>query len=380
MDKDTRISFMTSLPVTNLVIVGSGANESYKATSQIESFDGGAGIDTISYAGATSGVTLAFSNTDQYGVGNVTLSSVAAGGYEGIAQADQYANLEVFVGTSYQDRVYGADAGMTAYLGAGNDIFDNSHDSNAFDLLYGGVGNDTIWTGGGDDVVFGGQGNDNLYGENGNDVIYGGEGNDYFNGGNGNDTIYGGVGNDTINGDAGNAFLNGGDGDDRINGGTGNSTINGGNGNDYIIGLHAADVITGGAGNDTVGAYGGNDTVYGGEGNDYIAGYADDDRIFGGIGNDVLIGGAGNDTLTGGAGADQFVFNPQEYAVYESETAFGADRVTDFSFADGDRLILETGTTYTVADLGSSIAIDFGTGSVLLSGVGDFSADMIVFI
>jgi Ca2+-binding RTX toxin-like protein len=53
-------------------------------------------------------------------------------------------------------------------------------------------------------------------------------------------------------------------------------------------------------------------------------------------GNDLLVGRAGQDTLTGGAGADRFQFT----AVGDSMVGANADRITDFSRAQADRIDL----------------------------------------
>ncbi len=50
----------------------------------------------------------------------------------------------------------------------------------------------------------------------------------------------------------------------------------------------------------------------------------------------MLRGGAGKDTLTGGIGGDRFVFA----ATGDSVTGANADRITDFSRAQGDRIDL----------------------------------------
>jgi Ca2+-binding RTX toxin-like protein len=73
----------------------------------------------------------------------------------------------------------------------------------------------------------------------------------------------------------------------------------------------------------------GNDTIRGNGGADWLEGSDGIDTIDGGIGNDRIFGGYGNDVLTGGSGADRFAFRDSEY---------GQDRVTDFSFASGDRI------------------------------------------
>jgi len=66
-----------------------------------------------------------------------------------------------------------------------------------------------------------------------------------------------------------------------------------------------------------------------------LRGEAGDDSLDGKAGNDLLDGGAGRDVLTGGLGADRFRF--------ATAAAFGtaqADRITDFSRSEGDRIEL----------------------------------------
>ena len=50
-------------------------------------------------------------------------------------------------------------------------------------------------------------------------------------------------------------------------------------------------------------------------------------------GDETAVGYEGNDTITGGSGADTFVFTKDEN---------GTDTITDFSFADGDRIDLSS--------------------------------------
>jgi len=66
-----------------------------------------------------------------------------------------------------------------------------------------------------------------------------------------------------------------------------------------------------------------------------LRGGAGDDNLDGQAGNDLLDGGDGRDVLTGGLGADRFRF--------ATAGAFGtaqADRITDFSRSEGDRIEL----------------------------------------
>ncbi len=62
-------------------------------------------------------------------------------------------------------------------------------------------------------------------------------------------------------------------------------------------------------------------------------------------GNETAVGYEGNDTITGGSGADTFVFTKGEN---------GTDTITDFSFADGDRIDL---SSYGVSSEEAAIAL-----------------------
>ncbi|WP_225008575.1 beta strand repeat-containing protein [Novosphingobium percolationis] len=132
------------------------------------------------------------------------------------------------------------------------------------------------------------------------------------------DTIIGFAGNDTIKGLAGNDTLDGGDGDDTI------------------LGDDGADVLKGGAGADILRAGASADTLNGGAGDDRLYGDGGTDRLIGDAGNDALRGGTGLDTLTGGTGADSFVYATGE----TGKTRATADRITDFSHAQADRIDL----------------------------------------
>jgi hypothetical protein len=165
---------------------------------------------------------------------------------------------------------------------------------------------------------------------------------DTFSGGDGTDSIAGGEGADTISGDAG---------DDILQGNVGLDTILGGAGNDLLHGGQDADLVQGGQDNDLVFGDKGTDTVLGGQG---------DDQVFGGDGDDFVSGDRGSDTLTGGAGAD----------VFHGFAGAGLDRVTDFNFAEGDRVRLDAGTTFTAAQVGGDTVISMaGGGQMVLAGV-----------
>ncbi len=226
-------------------------------------------------------------------------------------------------------------------LGNGNDIINLTYNAGglvppspgpytADALIYGGSGNDVVWSGAGNDVLFGDAGRDWLDGGAGNDTIYGGGGRDSLVGGSGDDTIYGdggaesligGSGDDTLFASDGVAMISGGDGADLIQLASADSGYvlssfvsgddNANDGADLVLtsGVYSSlTVALGGGSDDFIGSssLGGanRDIVSGESGDDLIATHEGDDLIFGGDGDDVLWGGAGSDVIYGGAGDD----------------------------------------------------------------------------
>jgi phospholipase/lecithinase/hemolysin len=181
--------------------------------------------------------------------------------------------------------------------------------------------------------------------------------------------VAGGAGADTIGALGGANYLRGEGGDDSIAGGSGFDDINGNVGNDTAAGGLGDGWVVGGKDDDRLAGEDGRDIVYGNLGADTGDGGAGDDTLRGGQGDDVLTGGAGNDwlsgdrendTLTGGAGAD----------IFHSFGDAGIDRILDFSRAEGDRLLLDPGTTYAVAQSGADVVVAMnGGGQAILVGV-----------
>jgi len=225
--------------------------------------------------------------------------------------------------------------------------------------LYGGA--DLVNGGGQSDVLRGFGGNDTLNGQPGSDSIFGGDGNDLIYGRN---AVSAGVvdpaDQNYLRGEAGDDYIVGGGGFDDINGNMGNDTATGGVGDDWVVGGKDNDLLFGDSGNDIVWGNLGSDTLVGGDGADQVRGGQGDDVLFGGAGNDFVSGDRGNDTITGGAGADLF---------HDSQDA-SIDRVIDFNLAEGDKVMLDPGTTYTVSQVGADTVIDFGAGNqMILVGV-----------
>lgn len=227
-------------------------------------------------------------------------------------------------------------------------------------VLFGDVNADTLQGGAMADVLTGAGGADTLSGGDGADELWGGAGADTLSGGAGADTLYGGADANYLRGDDGADSVTGGAAFDDINGNAGNDTASGGAGDDWVVGGKDNDSLAGDSGADIVYGNLGSDTCNGGAGNDIVRGGQQDDVLTGGAGDDWLSGDRDADTLTGGAGAD----------VFHTFGDAGLDRVTDFNAAEGDRVQLDPGTQYAVAQVGEDTVITMaGGGQMVLVGV-----------
>jgi Ca2+-binding RTX toxin-like protein len=103
-------------------------------------------------------------------------------------------------------------------------------------------------------------------------------------------------------------------------------------------------VVYGNLGNDTMAGSGGIDWIRGGQGNDNIAA---------GDGADLIWGDRGDDTIQGNGGADVFSIFGEA----------GLDRILDFNYAEGDRLKVEAGYTYSVVEYGNDVVVTLSGGS-----------------
>jgi len=227
-------------------------------------------------------------------------------------------------------------------------------------VMFGDVGADTLQGGSLSDVLAGDAGADSLSGADGADELWGEAGADTLSGGSGSDNLYGGDGVSYLRGDDGDDSITGGGAFDDINGNAGADTAVGGAGDDWVVGGRDSDRLSGEDGGDIVYGNLGSDTCDGGAGDDLVRGGQQDDVLTGGAGDDWLSGDRDSDTITGGAGAD----------VFHTFGDAGLDRVTDFSQAEGDRVQLDPGTQYTVAQVGADTVITMtGGGQMILVGV-----------
>ena len=204
-----------------------------------------------------------------------------------------------------------------------------------------------------------------------NDRAFGNAANNQLNGFGGNDVLQGRQGFDTLFGDQGNDLLRGGASNDRLNGGDGNDTLDGGSGGfdvaeffgiftgvtvdlsitvaqntvgagidifksiESLSGTNVDDTLLGDQKVNNILGQDGNDNIAGRGGNDILLGNGGVDTVNAGDGDDEIVGVQNRDVLTGGAGADLF-----RYLSVANSLAGDADRITDFSHAEGDQIDL----------------------------------------
>ncbi|WP_158681567.1 calcium-binding protein [Microbulbifer pacificus] len=187
------------------VLIGGDGNDTLIGGKGGDALVGGEGFDTVDYSASEDGVVLALEATDSYGIGSRYMIDSPIGGVSGDAEDDWFESIEKVVGSRFNDAIYGVAApngsGTLAFLGDGDDIFDNHEFRISADVICGGNGDDHIWTGDGPDVIEGGPGNEIIYAEGGKDEIIGGAGDDFLSGGVGDDffSYYStGYGNDVI--------------------------------------------------------------------------------------------------------------------------------------------------------------------------------------
>ncbi|WP_342238054.1 calcium-binding protein [Inquilinus sp. OTU3971] len=350
-------------------LLGGAGDDLLQGDAGADRLDGGAGIDTIAFD-INAGVTV------DLGTG------LCSGGH---AEGDVISSIENIEGTlSYGDTLTGSSGTNRLDGRGGNDVLSGLGGA---DTLIGGAGDDTLRGGDGDDFLHVGAGTDVMDGGAGRDtmvftramvadwqsgaldadisgdpwynweVIQGSSGDDRIRtnswgfavelrGGAGDDVlatgVTGGVG-DTLSGEAGNDQLTGGIGNDVLRGGAGADALVGGAGLDtasyyggttgVLVSLVSGNASGGEAQGDTLS---GIENLSGSQGNDSFFGNAGANVLQGWNGSDSLVGGTGKDTLTGGAGGDRYYFT----TLADSVVGANADRITDFSHAQGDRIDL----------------------------------------
>lgn len=358
-------------------------------TPQPDTFIGGPGTDTVSYAlrtGADSGTAPITRLT-------ITLDGTANDGVPG-----------------ENDNVGGTD--------------------NSVEEVVGGTANDTITGNAGDNVLSGGPGADTLDGSTGADVLNGDGGSDTatyasrmtgvtatLNAGTADDgniddgpegarddiltteNLVGGSGADTLTGDSavGGNTLIGNAGDDLLDGLAGPDTLTGSGDVDTVtyanrmapvtvtidgfsgdgeamendnVSISTENVLGGSAGN-TLSGSGGANRLVGGVGVDTISGGSGDDVIDGGLGTDILSGGANADTLSYAQRVSPVTVTLADNVANDGEGSEN-DSITGFENVTGG----SAGDTLTGDQFGNTL--DGGAGDDTLNGGLQVVADTLI--
>jgi Ca2+-binding RTX toxin-like protein len=287
--------------------------------------NGGAGIDTASYANHLIGVkvNLSLAGPQATGIGN-----------------QQFISIENLVGSAFNDTLIG-DAGANTISGGGGD-----------DSLSGGAGDDRLFGGAGDDYIDGGAGVNTVdYADGqpfavyvflGSHAVGQADATDH-----GRDTligiqnVYGTEEDDSLVGDGGNNYLAGRGGADFLSGGSGgNDTLDGGAGDDvFSIGPTGSLLLLGGDGVDKLVLNYGVTPLYdhgltvdlGATGAQHVDAthvvtLSSIEDIRGTGYNDTFFASTATNVFTGLDGQDRYVFR----SLAELGNGATADRITDF--------------------------------------------------
>lgn len=381
-------------------LFGNAAANTFTGGMGDDYIDGRAGIDTVNYADATTGVAVNLSLTgsqDTKGAGFdklVSIENVTGSAFDDKLTGNAAANI--LLGGGGDDILRGLQGNDTLNGGSGFDIASYSEVTAALTLslskttaqaaatagqdtfvsiegLEGGAGNDTLTGSTVANLLIGNKGNDKLYGLEGNDLLRGGEGNDLLNGGAGTDTAdYTGLSASVV------VDLVKTTAQDTKGGGIDTlvsiENVTGGNGADILYGTNGANVLSGGNGNDQLFGRGGTDILIGGDGNDVLdAGSGTGERLIGGAGNDRYMLGTGSGTgiIEDSLGAHDVVDASKSASAASIDLATGKS-----STAAGQKLTLEAGGTSTLPldvvflqDLSGSFGDDIATVKTLVPQV-----------
>ncbi|GAA5526164.1 hypothetical protein Maes01_02759 [Microbulbifer aestuariivivens] len=315
----------------NIIVAGSGNNTlDFRDTElvAIALINAGAGNDRVYGSGQADVIEGGLGSDRIYGEGGDDLFLIT----EGDTGFDHYqggAGVDTLQGTPGNDEIrLGAFAGEATV-----EIVDGK---GGHDIILATAGNNKLDFSNtqliGISAIDAGAGNDVVYGSNSADTIIGGLGQDYLDGGNGDDIFL---------------LTEGDNAGDRYSGGEGFDQLLGTDSDDDILlsvfdGAASVERIDGRAGVNRILSGGADNTldfsltellnvseINAGAGNDTIKGSASDD---------VIIGGTGSDTLYGNAGDDIFIHSPGDSGYDRYEGGEGLDTLLG-SEADDDLLL-----------------------------------------
>ncbi|MES2942672.1 MAG: DUF4347 domain-containing protein [Pseudomonadota bacterium] len=326
-------------------LVGSNYNDTLSGSSANNLLDGGAGVDTVSYAGVGSAVVARLNTGSASGTssGNDTLTGV-----------------ENLVGSSYNDTLVGHGGANVLTGGAGDDVLNGLGGA---DTMAGGNGSDVYYVNRSDDIVT----------ETNDSIVTGGY-----------DKVYSYLAAYTLSANVekgrivstGTASLTGNELDNILYAGLGNNLLDGAGGTDTVSYSHVTSAVsvsldlggaqaTGGSGSDTLVNI---ENITGSRYNDVLTG---NDQA------NVLNGVTGADSMSGGDGSDRYYIEDAGDLVTETNAsaAGGVDTVYSYlaTYTLGSNLENGRVVVSTAADLtGNSLdnLIYAGAGNNVLDGLG----------
>jgi Ca2+-binding RTX toxin-like protein len=324
------------------VLTGNSAGNLLSGEAGNDRLDGGAGADTM--RGGSGDDTYVIDDpgdgVDEAWAGSSGIDTVQSLSHFNLADAFRiFGNVENLTLT-----------GLASVNGIGNGLANIIVGNAGLNTLDGAAGNDVLRGGAGADTLMGGTGIDTASyytgtagvsvdlvtgrgagGEAQRDALIGIEN---LSGSQGNDILAGNAGANALQGWNGSDVLRGGAGADRLEGGAGLDSASYYSGTTRVVVSLASGLGSGGEAQGDI--LSGIENLSGSQAGDGLYGNAGANVLQGWNGNDLLVGRAGKDTLTGGAGADRFQFT----AIGDSAVGANADRITDFSHAQGDRIDL----------------------------------------
>jgi Ca2+-binding RTX toxin-like protein len=215
------------------IIKGTSRDDQLAGTAGNDTLSGGAGSDSFEFSVFAFGSDVVNGGDGQFDMLNFGIgvpwthvhllgkSGVTVDFRDGTATYQGYGsvefkNIEGVTGSGGNDLLIANDEGISFSTLGGSDILiggagDDSlssdwysyrvtvhSDASVDDAIYGGAGNDWLWSGGGNDRLQGGPGEDTIYSGESKDTVQGGAGADAIHSGAGADIVKGGRGDDTF--------------------------------------------------------------------------------------------------------------------------------------------------------------------------------------
>lgn len=356
----------------NNTLIGNGGNDHFFVEDGSNMINGGEGVNIIDY-----------SNYNQ----RITINLLKKQALKGCGGLDELHNIDVVIGSSYNDIIIGDDNAYPAYHGGDGD-----------DLI---VGN--RWS----DLIYGGGGNNTLIGNEGHDVFFAAQGCNIISGNEGDDTInYMEYRQQEYIDMVENEFKMRARGDllplyafQQVsmpgifvrNGFTINlvmgiaykdNDIDHFSSIERIVGTHYDDHIIGDGANNTIVGLDGNDSIYAGGGDDNITCGDGISVLYGEAGNDVFIVAKGQADVYGGQGYDalDLVLRPSgvvidminEYLAYEGDQQYHIQGIEAIRGTNHDDIIYDDDSNNEIHGGGGNDTIYLAGGDdVVEGGVGD---------